>query len=190
MDNNAGRKIEMTRYEESVQTLHEYGSQYAHSHKVQHAAWHKWLTELKFDYFVTLTFNLPPEVDVNLDIIDEKMRKLAHHATCETYGKNGYKGDDYEVVIFYFPERNKAGKWHVHALMHRPTINARQGKRDLPRYIRRRWCFLTGARVSHVKKLWNESDYSDVASYCLKDTKLDKDMARTTKRPSGSKISS
>jgi hypothetical protein len=63
--------VEMALQENNVTTLGRYDNDYPLSHKSLQSAWRKWFADLKFDYFVTLTF---PE-EVSEEYAKEKMRR-------------------------------------------------------------------------------------------------------------------
>jgi hypothetical protein len=170
---------------ESRAVIDAYGSKFPFSNCVQHAAWHVWMVEQEFDYFVTLTF--PKRKDglpSSLSYVDIEMIELAKRINKKVYGHRRYKHSENEVVIFYFPEQNTSGEWHVHALVRHPQGQVRNSLEYFPVLLVGTWRFLTGSMVNRVDKIHNQEDADRVSSYCLKDTYFDKGMVRNTKKPS------
>ena len=186
IDRNS-RRIEEDRYQK-MKAEHTpsrlsilYGQRYSHSRHVQHEAWSLWIADLKFDYFLTLTF--PRDKAVSISHIYRLMRELSRRSTRKIYGNREYKTRENEIIIFFFPEEDSSGNLHIHALTHLPRGDVRTPSTSLSQVILKIWRRLTGGEINEIKRLRTDEDRWQVGRYCLKDSYFDKSKIGIAMKP-------
>jgi hypothetical protein len=152
-----------------------YANDYPLSHKSLQAAWRKWFAELKFDYFVTLTF---PE-EVSEEYAKERMRRYARLLSSEVYIKcKKFKGNNH-VTIFWVFERHASGKWHIHAMLHEPSGDLRDIKVPFTALLKPIWHKISGGKQVVVRPVVPGTE-DELAGYCLKKAKHHLDRVNIT----------